>query len=941
MRDHDASGSDVPPSPNDSLTPLVESAPPAPTSDTSHGRLSVVSHTYGSAPIGRRVGSGGERLTEAYNRGARLLIRQSSHIQARNNLGSQDAQRAAKDWLGSYGFNPDRVEEVWALGESGQAWAERPVFYRVLDDARAGRFGILILPLHSRAGRYDADTLELFDAMAKQGGYILVERQLYDPRDHNDLLVLKFFSALAEHQARATALWMSETRLRTAQQLRYRRTLPLPLAWAVPDDSYRGALLTAGMHDVLDGLDARIAFSGPHSEVDGRVWYPLPIPDAAAYSASSLLIDWFLETHSVAEVCRRVYGEVTPGQEAEMEAFARLWPAGRLGTVPRYPYALWLPDQAEKRPVTWGAVSDTVLRGWLRTPALYGIYSFTPGNDKRMSPEDRAARTPAVFVRDAFQGLRPGWEYDRVGELLAHPPRVSKANRAVHAQGVLPKVRCAHPLGDGSVCGHTLSPTAVKGTLRYFNPNCMGRTGHTTEVAGGPLLRHVLGVVAHTVHSDAVGTALAAHRIDGTAARRVMAAAQDDVERLGALLAAAEQAEDQNRTEGKMRAVGRARARQADVQSRLDIAEKRLAKAQAEGEEIGALGDADGRRIAELAGSLPNLLTAASNHPDLLRPILDATVSSIFVRRVALSTFEVDVDFPTGITVRGMLRTAESGLPQAAGAYAHARLAVGVDAAQVSAEIRRARRTKAAVGAERVVGAATEYALAASDLAAAVAPDTAVTLGVLAQVVGETSTTVLGAALGDMLGRAWSSQTMRIPDANASVVGAPDVEAAEPGAADGDALLLAPTESQLHAAFPAFAHRDVARAAGWPEQDCVPVVALRTEMALSYRTLIALVGQDGRSGHRFDAVGRCYARRSDVLGTDVAPLQAALAAAPAATRALAPEYWVPVHEFARRAKMSYRRVQAAVHALDPAALLDVHTLVKRRTTLYVLGDAVI
>lgn len=166
-------------------------------------------------------------------------------------------------------------------------------------------------------------------------------------------------------------------------------------------------------------------------------------------------------------------------------------------------------------------------------------------------------------------------------------------------------------------------------------------------------------------------------------AHRQLAAKRRDLE---ADLDAAGATADAHKRRGRFPLAERAREREACLQAELDALDA----------EHRRLGDAATARtlaahelaqIRQLATDVPRLLAAADRHPALVREFLTACVRSVWVRRVAKSTFEIDVKFLNGYAVRHLVRRRSLHYTQPQRAWASARLAAGIAPDDVAAEL--------------------------------------------------------------------------------------------------------------------------------------------------------------------------------------------------------------------------------------------------------------
>jgi resolvase-like protein len=630
------------------------------------------------------------RRSAALAHGVYLLKRQSSLQQRLHHLGSNEAQEDAREWVRAHGFPPEDVIVIDARGESGQAWENRECFRHTLQLARAGRIGVLILPLHSRAGRHDRDTLDLIEAIKSHRGYILAERRWFDPTDPQDELMLKFQATLADYYVKSQSHWLSASKFALARSCAVKTNLPTCLVWGMPDAAYCDALRAAGKEEWLGHFDAEPLPYQCGVLRGSTVLYPLWVPDADVIRSAELRLEWLFETRSVAEVLRRIQRHSA-------------WP--RPGLVPARHPQLWQPGM----PIQWRRPHLTGLRYWLRRPSLFGIYSFTHGASDSLPRAVRRAMTPSVFVRGAFPAYRPSRDYDQVATILQHPPRPRRHNAEVLDQHLLSIVRCAQPLPNGRLCGRELHPTRDPGGWRYVGREC-SREGHTMQLWPTTLEGAVLDLVQAVLTPSAVREGLAQFRLSASAATAQLDQADREIAHLEGDLVNAEASESQSRREARSLLVERARERQVLIHEQLIRARQRRSEFAEEAGRLRTLAENDLAKILDLARNLPALLEAGRRTPPILRAFLGQCLKTVWVRRVGTAVFELGVEFPTGAVVQRLLQVKRLDVPGPAGAWMVAALTRGCSPAEVAAEANRV----LGVGTQRTVYSRARVAAAAA-----------------------------------------------------------------------------------------------------------------------------------------------------------------------------------------------------------------------------------
>lgn len=791
-----------------------------------------------------------EHRRAAFARGVHLLERQSTVFQKETSFGSAEVQQNAREWVRAYDIDPESVIIHDLRGESGSRGAHRPRWNGLLELAKAGEIGVLILPLHSRAGRFDIDTLNLIDAVREYGGYILAERRLWDPNDASDHLSLKFHASLSQRDSDGMRQWFMASKLGLATNCAYRIMLPTGLIWAPINAQYKEALALTGRSDLVTLLETPERFYECSSPARPETLYPLWFPDADVIKSAELRLEWWLETGSIGDVMTRIK------THAE-------WPAGKHGLTPAPHARNWVPGAS----VAWTRADHGTVRNWIARPAHYGIYSFTPGRSGRLSYAKQKELTPVIFERGVFPGFRPDADYDLAIRLLSLPTRNSQAakgsTRREQPSALLRDVRCGHRLTEERVCGVRLTPFA-RPTLRvYRSAGCPYKNKHPAQIPMAALEDAVIATVCDALHADSLSQGLTKFRLDSSDAQARLHHAEADVARLDAEIKTAWESEQQSRRQGEFILVELARSEQTKLVARRAEAGGLVRRLSRDAERMRELCDADRNRILSLAGASHELLMRARSHPAALRRFLDVCVQSVFVTRLAHSTYEVDIDFVSGVTVRKIVRASRLVATQASCAWAAARIRAGDQPASVADQLNlyiRDSGKSLAFTADRAVAAAHEYDVlphlgeASDDL----------TLTEIAALASVPHDSVLGVAVRGRLG-------------DARVV--------------GDSIVLHPTEQQLHKLFPEFARRAVAVAHNWPVGDTVAVSSIVTQDRTGHTTIERRASENGNSGVAVDLCQRKYVRRSEVRKDGDSPLAAILSSFPDEIRMLPLEGW--------------------------------------------------
>jgi DNA invertase Pin-like site-specific DNA recombinase len=296
------------------------------------------------------------RLMDQISKGVAGFFRQSSMLQARENLGSQSVQEDSLRWLKPFGVREEDVKVVLAYGESGRPGVVREKFRELERMIERDQVGLVVLARHDRLGRSEADATRVFNVMAERGTLMMVDGRIYDPADEGDAFILKIYAQFAEYENRARVRWMMMSRFAKAQRLSERIKLPSGLIWASPEDpEYVGRLHAAGLIHWLDDLDRHRAVS----HRNGQRYYILPYPDADVSRSVELRLRWILEMRSLSGVLYRIRDDPE-------------WP--RPGKVPMLPTHFRFDPHVT--PV-WKLVRRAYLHQWFLLPALYGTYAFS------------------------------------------------------------------------------------------------------------------------------------------------------------------------------------------------------------------------------------------------------------------------------------------------------------------------------------------------------------------------------------------------------------------------------------------------------------------------------------------------------------------------------------------------------------------------------------
>ena len=160
---------------------------------------------------------------------AYVYVRQSSPQQVQHHRESRRNQSALVERAVALGWPPDRVHLIDAdLGQSGQD-GQRPGFRELVAEVSLGRVGLILAYEASRLARNNADWYALLDLAALRGTLLADTEGVYDPRSHNDRLLLGLRGMLSEAELHLLQLRLAAGRQRQIERGDYRQHLPTGL----------------------------------------------------------------------------------------------------------------------------------------------------------------------------------------------------------------------------------------------------------------------------------------------------------------------------------------------------------------------------------------------------------------------------------------------------------------------------------------------------------------------------------------------------------------------------------------------------------------------------------------------------------------------------------------------------------------------------------------
>jgi hypothetical protein len=279
-------------------------------------------------------------------------------------------------------------------------------------------------------------------------------------------------------------------------------------------------------------------------------------------------------------------------------------------------------------------------------------------------------------------------------------------------------------------------------------------------------------------------------------------------------------------------------------------------------------------QIIRLATDLPKLVSRVREHPRFARRLVRECLRAVHVSTPGKYIYRVELEFPTGQRVARWLMTAPVPSTQATRVYCSLCLSENNRAEHVATEIASHVGGQFAErwSARRVRGAALMHELFETG-----EPRNGTHEGVtaLAARIGESSRVVLGAAIRGELGPARRTATSE----------------------SDQELALAPSEHELHSAFPEYARRSTASARNWPLRD---TVRLADAARLSWQSSAAICERarslGGRSGIARDLAGRSYVRFSLVRVPEISDAATATLAVRPDLASLDLDGWIPLSE---------------------------------------------
>ena len=141
-----------------------------------------------------------EQITAHYrSRLACIYVRQSTSHQVYHHQESQRRQRALVDCAHQFGWSPEQVQVIDEdLGQTAAGTAERSGFAQLVSQTALGHVGLILASDASRLSRCNRDWYHLLDICAVTDTLIGDSEGLYNPKQHNDRLLLGLKGAMSE-----------------------------------------------------------------------------------------------------------------------------------------------------------------------------------------------------------------------------------------------------------------------------------------------------------------------------------------------------------------------------------------------------------------------------------------------------------------------------------------------------------------------------------------------------------------------------------------------------------------------------------------------------------------------------------------------------------------------------------------------------------------------
>ena len=176
-------------------------------------------HHQRPAPVANVLLPSTKVLQQHLDKLALVYVRQSSHKQVEQNIESTQLQYRLVDRAEAYGWPQSRIDVIDDdLGVSGKSIEGRSGFQRLLAEVSLGHVGMVMGIEMSRLARSCRDWHHLLELCAMFSTLLADADGVYDPRDHNDRLLLGLKGTMSEAE-----LYVLRGRLRSGQLNKARR----------------------------------------------------------------------------------------------------------------------------------------------------------------------------------------------------------------------------------------------------------------------------------------------------------------------------------------------------------------------------------------------------------------------------------------------------------------------------------------------------------------------------------------------------------------------------------------------------------------------------------------------------------------------------------------------------------------------------------------------
>jgi DNA invertase Pin-like site-specific DNA recombinase len=772
-------------------------------------------------------------LQHALQRDFLTIVRQSTLIQKDNNRGSGKLQLSLTDFARQLGWPEDRITVLDARGESGSR-GSRDIFKDALRRVRGGTVGAVAFARSDRLGRTALESGEFLDAAAKNQTLIITEGRIYNPASASDKLILGLLNQFAEYENDARTMWMMATRFALAKDGGYRIVLPTGLIAASPEDpEFVKRLDDAGLSEWLNDLQDHKAVS----HRNGHRYYVLPYPDREVFESCRMRMECMLSTASLDAVTEMVLTD---------PAYPRpgLIPATR--AIRRYHSDIV---------VNWIDVNHpngrSVMRGWFKSPAVYGIYSFRSPKLAKKSGDPDSDRF-RVRIENAFPAFAAPEDRKVVLRILDQDKKIWRTGSYDGPRRhMLEVLRCAQvrsptrydgiPLPESTPgpCRYLLSAWyQPDGTWGYYSHGCRF-VGHKTQhVKGGPIDRVVEEVLLTVFDPDRLAGAMRRLEVEDNSAKVRLKALYREQAEVEKQAQAIKQVILQAEIDG---AAGRAIMWNQELDallSRRRQVERQIDGAQAEVADFVTLVTADRDRILSLGSDLQTLIPLLREHdPAQLRALVATMVETIYFHRISTYACRIEIVFPGGAVIDRSFVTRGMFVTRASAEYAAGRLDEGASPAEIAEELNRAKPKNHVKPWDEDRVRTAPYLLKHKPLDE-LRSGQHQSISMIAGRAGVPTDDAFIPAMHGHLGPGYYE--------------------------DGD-LWIRPHDDELHRAVPSIARYDVAKRMGWPLDDVVTRAEASKSTGLSRPRVVSRAKR--RSGLGQDESGRHWVRLSDFAGS--------------------------------------------------------------------------